>query len=93
MKLLIAKDKLLHFIICAVIAILTGLISHYLLNHSATSSLFVGLFAALFIGVCKELYDVFVKSREWDKYDLLADFIGGVVGIGIYLVIVGNHII
>ena len=80
MKLLIAKDKLLHFIICAVIAILIGLISHYLLNHPVTSSLFVALFAAIFIGVCKELYDVFVEGHEWEIGDLLADTAGAVIG-------------
>lgn len=76
----IQTDKLLHFIICAVIAILTGLISHYLLNHPVTSSLFVGVFAALFVGICKELYDVFVEGHSWEKGDLVADLAGAVIG-------------
>ena len=80
MKLIIAKDKQLHFIICAVIAILTGLISHYILSHPVSSSLFVAFFAALFIGVCKELYDVFWKGSEWEIGDLLADTAGAVIG-------------
>lgn len=80
MKLLIAKDKLLHFIICAAIAILTGLISHYLLNHANLESAFVALFAALFIGVCKEMYDVFIEGHSWEKGDLLADVAGAIIG-------------
>lgn len=80
MKLLIAKDKLLHFIICAVIAILTGLVSHYLLQHPVSSSLFSGFFAAIFIGVCKEMYDVFIEGHSWEIGDLLADVAGAIIG-------------
>ena len=76
----IAKDKFLHFILCAAISILTGLISHYLLNHSVLNSLFVGVFAAIFIGVCKEMYDVFVEGHSWEKGDLVADLAGAVIG-------------
>lgn len=79
MKLIIAKDKQLHFIICAVISLLVGIIFR---------SVIAGMFIALYVGMLKELYDVSVKKSEWDIYDLLADLVGGIVGVIGYLLIV-----
>lgn len=78
MKLKIAKDKKLHFIICAGIALLVGLIF---------KSVIAGAFIAYFIGMLKELYDVFVKKSNWDKLDLLADLLGAATGAGIGVMI------
>ena len=77
---MLKTDKLLHLTLCAVIAILTGLISHYLLNHPTLESAGVGVFAALFVGICKELYDALIEEHSWEKGDLVADFAGAVIG-------------
>lgn len=80
-------DKIKHFAICIAIAFATILVSVVLLKHPLFTSAVVGVFAALFVGMLKELYDAFAKGRDWDKWDLLADAAGGVVGAVICLLI------
>ncbi len=51
----IKKDKIKHFIICALVSFLIGAIS---------GSLFAGAFMGMFLGVGKELWDVFYMQRN-----------------------------
>ena len=82
---MIAKDKKLHFICCMLIAfattILIGLLSNWYVGSIA------GLLTAMGTGVGKEYGDKINPYNKWDWYDILADFIGAVVGASIGIII------
>ena len=81
----ISKDKKLHFTCCMLIAfavtILIGLLSNWYAGSLA------GLLTAMGTGVGKEYGDKINPYNKWDWYDILADFIGAVVGASIGIII------
>ena len=74
----IANDKLLHMGACYVIgASSTSITYHYTKNKK--TSILVGAASVLIVGTAKELWDV--NNGHADPEDLLADVIGGTLGI------------
>lgn len=71
------KDKIIHFIVCFVLAAFTALI---------TNSIIIGWLSAVVVGVAKELYDRY-SYGVFDIYDLIADVLGATCGILILIVI------
>lgn len=80
------EDKLLHACACVLLTIFaSSLVCHFGGNTPAVGGV-IGALTALFVGIVKELYDFFTGG-EFDRHDLLADFIGCVVGF-VYVVTV-----
>lgn len=74
-------DKVCHFCVCVVIALVFGaIIFHTTAGATALIGGTCGLFASIIIGFMKEVYDAFIGSGKFDLKDLLADTIGGIVG-------------
>lgn len=74
----IGLDKVLHFAVGMVIAIVAMMGVYYLTNDRLASQL-AGFLVAMAVGVGKELYDR--KRTGFDWQDLLADGVGAVVGV------------
>lgn len=81
----IPKDKRLHIACCMLIAfastLLIGLMSNWYVGATA------GLLTAMGVGVGKEYGDKVNPNNKWDWYDILADFIGTVVGVSVGIII------
>lgn len=74
-------DKILHAVVCAVIAVIVGMVMNAVMGFEyKLANAFVGFLAAVLVGVAKEAYDLFSKKGIADKYDLAADFIGALIG-------------
>lgn len=72
----IGKDKILHFICCFLIVIIVGVMSLPV----------IGLSAGIIVALLKETYDEFREGGTgWDWKDIIADFIGIILGILIIL--------
>lgn len=84
----ISTDKILHFIVCLVIAfIVSALLANLTYSFApnnpcarASSSYGAALFVALAIGICKELRDKKQQGNHFCLKDLAADFAGAVIG-------------
>ena len=81
----ISKDKKLHFTCCMLIALATTILIGLLSNWYAGG--LAGLLTAMGTGVGKEYGDKINPYNKWDWYDILADFIGAVVGASIGIII------
>lgn len=78
------KDKILHFFVCAAIAIGCALLTH-LLGLGVAAAATIGFWLAILAGVIKEFCDV-AKDKDWSKFnwlDILADAIGAIAGFTI----------
>lgn len=84
--MIITKDKKLHFICCMLIALATTILIGVLSNWYAGG--LAGLLTAMGTGVGKEYGDKINPYNKWDWYDILADFIGTIVGIAIGMIII-----
>lgn len=86
--MIITKENKLHFICCMLIALATTILIGLLSNWYAGG--LAGLLTAMGTGVGKEYGDKASPSNRWDWYDILADFIGAIVGasIGILITII-----
>ena len=71
------KDKIIHFIVCFVLAAFTTLI---------TNSIIIGWSSAFIAGIAKELYDRY-SYGVFDIYDLIADVLGATCGILIIVIL------
>lgn len=69
-------DKITHATICYAITLTIGLFIDW----------WVGVCVALMVGLGKELYDKY-KGNKFDWHDMLADVVGGVVGVIVGLTI------
>ena len=67
-------DKIYHAISCLVITLITALFLNW----------WIGLILAVLAGILKEVYDA-KWGTGWDWYDILADMLGVVLGVGVYL--------
>lgn len=76
---LLPHDKLLHFNVCAAVAFLVCVIAGTL--TSPLIAAITALLVVVLIGGAKELADT-----RFDWSDMLSDFIGGVVGVIVYIV-------
>lgn len=75
----IGKDKLYHATCGFVIALFVSFIVTVLSNGSTWSAFMAGTLSSFALGLGKE-YGDYAHVCRWDWYDLLATFIGGVVG-------------
>lgn len=79
------KDKILHFVACAVITSLIGVLGLLLIEKPL--NIVIGTFVGLFAGFAKEVYDLYFGGTGWDWQDIVADCYGIVCGIIILLFI------
>lgn len=79
------KDKLLHFVICFLIALIFSIIFNLFLP--TTISIIVGTFISLIVGIGKEIYDKYSPDHYFDWKDLIADFSGSIFGVIILIII------
>lgn len=74
-------DKVCHFCICLVIAIVFGaIIFHTTVGATAIAAATCGLIAAFIVGLIKEVCDTLFLGGVFGLKDLFADTIGGMVG-------------
>lgn len=76
------RDKVLHFAVCAAVALLAAIVIA-LLSKSFICSAVAGFFSGLAIGVGKEYGDSQAIGNRWNWHDLLADTLGAVTGSAI----------
>ena len=80
------NDKLLHFLVCAAIAALTGILMMLVgatVLHCAIASVGTSMAA----GLGKEYGDRCAIGNHWDWLDIAADFAGAVAGTAAALLI------
>lgn len=70
------KDKVYHLIAGFIIASIFGLINPTL-----------GLALAIAAGVCKEVYDKYIKKSFADPLDTIATVLGGVFGVAVAIIL------
>lgn len=75
----IGMDKLVHALVCALIAFLVSLAVCVFFNDGAWVCAAIGGMTAFFVGLVKELVDFFC-NKPFDTKDLLADGVGSVIG-------------
>lgn len=81
-------DKVCHFLVCTLIAIVFGtIILHTTADVTVLVAATCGLIAGIICGVFKEVFDAY-KGGIFDTKDLLADFIGSIFGALLSLLII-----
>ena len=77
----VPQDKMLHFTTCLLIGFWAAK-GMLLLTGSKHISFLIGTFAAIIVGVWKEISDASKPDDYFDPKDLLADIYGAAVGAG-----------
>ena len=72
-------DKLIHAGCCFIIAAVFAIIA-VCFGATLIGSAIIGFLAALAVGITKEYCDYINPNSFWDWWDLLADFIGALIG-------------
>lgn len=72
-------DKVIHLLVCMVIVMVIGRGDMLIWHRPMMVAVAIAFFAALFIGIAKELIDFF-RGGWFDAKDLLFDFVGAVIG-------------
>lgn len=80
------KDKVLHFTLCLVVAIIAGVVAK-LCGGGKYEVMAAGWFVGFFAGFGKELYDE-AKYGGADEKDWAADLLGTTLGCIILLILV-----
>ena len=75
----VPQDKMLHFTTCLLIGFWAAK-GMYLLTGSRCISFLIGAFAAIIVGVWKEISDANKPDDYFDPKDLLADIYGAAIG-------------
>lgn len=75
----IGMDKIVHSCVCLIIALFVGLFSGAFFENGSWECAFIGGMTAFLAGLVKELADFF-WNKPFDLKDLLADFVGAVIG-------------
>ena len=78
------SDKVAHFIEYAALGFLLARALYLLVDRSVFWAAGVAVAAAVLFAGTDELHQYFVPNRNASVFDLLADFLGSVVGAGIY---------
>ncbi|MFA3782101.1 VanZ family protein [Melioribacteraceae bacterium 4301-Me] len=87
------SDKIEHLVAYFILAILFNLMLHFqtkvekLSKNSSLSTIFILLFYA----VIDELHQIFIPNRYYDILDLLADFIGIILGVTVVFLFIKNY--
>jgi len=76
------EDKQMHIVATSAIGFTANAIAYKEYGLTAEQSFWVGVAAALTVGLAKELYDSRSGGTGFDSRDMLADGIGGVIGSG-----------
>ncbi len=79
------NDKVYHFIEYAILAVLTYRAFYY--SRKGQSDVFVVLLTIICVvlfGCTDELHQWFVPLRDSDVWDLMADALGGISGVGLW---------
>lgn len=76
----IPKDKLLHFAVNFIVSYCISLLVYFYTLSTACATL-PAFFASLGLSLGKEYGDKNASGNHWCWWDLLADFIGSVIGI------------
>lgn len=83
----LSTDKILHIQTCALISLIVALIANAL-GSPIIASIFCGYVCALSAGFGKEFGDKFSPSNRWSWKDVLADVIGGGLGVALAALII-----
>ena len=76
-------DKLIHFLVCYFLLTVT----YWFLNlFTVKTPIYSVAILVIMIGLFKEFYDEKKKKGAFDKYDLLADSIGIILGIVVSII-------
>lgn len=78
----IPTDKIKHFTMCFLVSI-TAAVIESAFGASYPVSFLAGMIAGTAIGVGKEYGDKCTLDNRWDWSDILADFIGALLGSGV----------
>ena len=79
------NDKLYHMVEYAVLAVLTYRALRYSLKDASDISLgMLSVIGVVAFGCSDELHQWFIPLRQTDGLDLLADSLGGVLGVGVW---------
>ena len=82
MKIKIQRDKLLHFVVCMIVAAVTAALLG-VVGASAWPAAVGGFVAAMACGVGKEYGDSKAPGNRWDRADISADAVGAIFGAAI----------
>jgi len=77
---MIQRDKILHFLACAVITF-TTMVIFFILNTSFIIAALAGILCSTAAGWGKEYGDKVNSNNKWDWYDILADSLGTLIGL------------
>lgn len=83
----VGKDKLLHFIAGLLIAQIVYAVWCLLINKSY-AGIIIGFVIAVAAGILKEEYDKHHRGHSFEWWDMIAVFIGAILGSGILLIVV-----
>lgn len=75
----VSRDKILHFAVCAVVALILAIVIA-LLSKDFLCSAVAGIYSGTAIGVGKEYGDYKAVGNRWDWYDMVADILGAIAG-------------
>lgn len=75
----IAKDKKIHFSVCAISAV-AMMVFMRILSSPLDVAVLSSQICSIFLGVGKEYGDKVNQNNHWDWYDLLADVVGALFG-------------
>lgn len=74
------KDKILHFLACAALTVLT-MILFFIVNSPYYYAALAGILVSTAAAWGKEYGDKVNPNNTWDWYDVIADSIGTIVGV------------
>jgi VanZ family protein len=79
------NDKVYHLIEYAILAVLTYRAFHYSRKgQSDAFVVFLTIACVVLFGCTDELHQWFVPLRDSDVWDLMADALGGILGVGVW---------
>lgn len=74
----IGLDKVLHFVVCLVIAVVVMMLMYYFVPNRTVAQI-TGFAVAMSVGVAKEIADA--STTGFDLKDLGADFAGALLAV------------
>ena len=86
MRFIIDKSILLHIFACLIITFFVGMILYFMKSPIITASL-GGVITAFLCGITKEWTDFNSPKNYWNWGDILGNFIGCAIAVGILLLI------
>ena len=81
-------DKVIHILVFAFLALLLSFGFFKTLKSSLPTKVFLVLLTGVFLGILDEVHQSFVPFREFETMDILADGVGIITGLGIYVLLI-----